>query len=262
MAEKGRGKKVRLQGGGVFPIAMLSVSILGLLLIWYARSSVDAVAAGPRSDQGDRWHLAYGFYGCDTGEGAGFLDNLVGDIATLPRYANTGVNSHDDGIIYWYPTSAASSGDNARFSVFLDNYGVELTDETLTFPSDQLGGVSYDEGSTKCLDADGKEVDGVLKAFVWPDAANAGNFRTLTASIGDIHITEDGMAIVVAFVPADVDSVGLPASAALLPDLIANGGAPAATDTTVALPDTSVTDTTVTETTDTTVGATDTSAGS
>ncbi len=34
--------------------------------------------------------------------------------------------------------------------MFLDNYGVELDDDSLRFPENQNGGKEYVEGETKC----------------------------------------------------------------------------------------------------------------
>lgn len=234
MAEKGRGKKVRFQGGGVFPIAILAVLLLGLVLIWYSRASIDSKAPGPRASKGDHWHISYGFYACDltTGKNA-YLPNLTGNIETTSKYLATGVHSHDDGVIHWHPTSAKASGRNAKLQVFLDNYGIKLSNDKLTFPADQESGAVYEEGVTKCKNADGKEVDGVLKAFVWQDSTNVSSFRVLSANLNQIRITENGMAITIAFVPEDVTSIDAPPSAAKLPELGAadSGGA---TSTTVA----------------------------
>ena len=236
MAQKGRGKKVRFQGGGVFPIAVIVTIVLGTLLIVYSRSSISSEAAGPRASAGDHWHISYGFYVCntETSEPA-YLASLAGNIETSSKYLATGVHSHDDGVIHWHPTTAKASGANAKFGVFLDNYDVELTDEKLVFPADQLEGKTYEEGVTKCKDADGKQVDGVLKAFVWQQASNPSDVRTLTAGLNDIRITENGMAITIAFVPEDTTSIPAPETASKLPELGAvDGGDVIPTDTTVA----------------------------
>lgn len=242
MAQRGRGKKVRFQGGTVFPVAVLVVAVLGVALILYSRASIDSEAPGPRASRQDHWHVSYGFYACsaETAESS-YLGDLAGAIEDRSEYLATGVHSHDDGVIHWHPFSAKASGRNAKLSVFLDNYGVELTDDKLTFPIDQLGGAVYEEGVTKCVNDDGDEVDGELKVFVWPQASNPDDFRVLAAGLDDVRITENGMGIVVAFVPGDVQSVPQPPSAPQLPELgAADGGDVLPSDSTVAGSETSV----------------------
>ena len=39
LAQRGKGKKVRFQGGSLFPIAVIVIVVLGLLTIVYARQS-------------------------------------------------------------------------------------------------------------------------------------------------------------------------------------------------------------------------------
>ncbi len=274
MAQKGRGKKIRFQGGTLFPTVLAVVTVLGLALIWYSRASIDSKAPGPRASNGDHWHVAYGFYACDATDGAaGYLGNLTGNIETSSKYAATGVHSHDDGVIHWHPFTAAASGRNAKLKVFLDNYDISLSDDKLEFPEGQFGGKVYEEGTTKCKDADGDEVDGVLKLFVWPDSSNPSDFRLLTSNMDDLHITDNGMAVALAFVPADVESVPEPPTAAQLPELGAVDSGQVATtvpadgsDTTVAGEDltgsttvpASGSDTTVAS--ETTVAVTDTTA--
>lgn len=265
MAQKGRGKKIRFQGGTVFPVAVLAVAVIGVALILYARGSIDSEAPGPRASNGDHWHVAYGFYACDAESAeSAYLGNLTGNIESTSKYLATGVHSHDDGVIHWHPTSAKASGRNAKLDVFLDNYDIDLTDDKLTFPVGQLGGAVYEEGVTKCMDEDGNEVDGELKAFVWPQSSNPNDFRVLAANLGDVRITDNGMAITIAFVPADVNSIPEPDTAARLPELGAvDGGTPIPTDTVVDGTDTTVagTDDTEAVVSSTTVAGATTTAG-
>ncbi len=136
-------------------------------------------------------------------------------------------------MIHWHPFTAKASGANAKLKVFLDNYGVKLSDGKLTFPEEQ-GGAVYEEGVTKCLDDDGKEVDGQLKAFVWPLASNTNDFRVLAADLDGVRITDNGMGITIAFVPGDVDSIPAPPTAANLAELGAVDGGDVLTTTTIA----------------------------
>src|SRR5215510_12398250 len=74
MAEKGKGKKIRFQGGTVFPLTVLLVSVIGLALIVYARSSTQALAVPPQASKGDHWHVAFGVYACND-----WLPNVSGN---------------------------------------------------------------------------------------------------------------------------------------------------------------------------------------
>ena len=47
LATKGKGKKVRFQGGTIFPIAVAATLILGLALIVYSRQTLPAADASP-----------------------------------------------------------------------------------------------------------------------------------------------------------------------------------------------------------------------
>lgn len=225
MAEKGRGKKVRFQGGTVFPAVVTLVVVLGVLLIGYSRSSSYTNAPGPRASDRDHFHLAYGIYNCNA-----WAPNLVGNAedAAHPLYANYGVHSHDDGVIHYHPSTGAASGRNAKLKRFLEVYNIELTDEKLTLPADQ-GGLVLEEGVTKCT-VDGKEVDGELKVSVWNDAANPADSTLLAANMDDARVTRTNMAMTIAFVPKDV-AVPIPETASNLDALgaVDSGGATATT---------------------------------
>ena len=63
LAEKGKGKKVRFQGGSVFPTVVLAVLVLGAVLIAYARQGGTAVDATVTADQ--KYATAFAFFNCD-----------------------------------------------------------------------------------------------------------------------------------------------------------------------------------------------------
>ncbi len=146
LASRGKGKKVRFQGGTIFPAIVVVVVIVMLGLVAYARASRPSDGSGPPR-LGDHWHAAYGFYVCDD-TGASFLPNLQGtlestttDAAGNQVYAdkdfrNTGVHSHGDGVIHYHPYTSQSTGTRARLGVFLDNYDIKLTDTKLEFPAE------------------------------------------------------------------------------------------------------------------------------
>lgn len=224
LAKSGQGKKVRFQGGTLFPVIVAVVIVLGLSLVFYARQSrPSADASAPQID--DHWHHAYGFYLCDTWfQLSGEADEQTSSGFANTDYARTGVHSHDDGLIHWHAFSAAAVGRRATLSVFLDVYGVELTNDKLTFPESQRAGLPheqetgvFEEGETTCT-IDGNEEDAELKAVVWENFTDTDDGTTFIADFGNIRLDQDGMVVVIAFVPDDTE-VGMPPWAPELPEL-------------------------------------------
>jgi hypothetical protein len=194
LAQKGKGKKVRFQGGTLFPLVVAVVVVIGMGLIVYSRSSVPEADASPPTID-DHWHAAYGFKLCD--EDWRTLDGnkeTQGDPG-FQQYALTGVHSHDDGVIHWHPFTATSVGRRAKLGVFLDVYGVELDDDSLRFPEEQ-GGDEFIEGETQC---DGEDAE--LKVVVWDSFSDTDDGTTYISDFDDIRIDQDGMVFSIAFVP-------------------------------------------------------------
>ncbi|HSL75156.1 MAG TPA: hypothetical protein VK853_11835 [Ilumatobacteraceae bacterium] len=224
LAKSGQGKKVRFQGGTLFPMVLAIVVVLGLSLVVYARQSRPAAdASAPQIT--DHWHHAYGFYLCDSWfqlsgdvedrDDAGFLNT---------DFARTGVHSHSDGLIHWHPFSAAAVGSRAKLGVFLDVYGVELTNDKLQFPESQRPGLPheqetglFEEGETTCT-IDGDEQDAELKVVVWENFTDTDNGTTFIADFNNIRLDRDQMVVAIAFVPDDTD-VSMPPWAPELPSL-------------------------------------------
>ncbi len=247
LAQKGKGKKVRFQGGTVFPAVIVVVLIVGLSLVAYARQSAPSGNEAPTVN--DHWHVSYGFYGCDK-----YLPNLIGnkEDPVDPNYVKYGIHSHDDGVIHWHPSGLAT-GSRAKFGLFLTVYGIKLSDTKLEFPADQQSGMVYEEGETKCYKKDSE-----LRTYVWNQYDKPEDRKMLITDFKNIRIDRDGMVIVVAFVPKGADAPPLPESAVNLPELGAVDGAGATTSTVAG-----VTTTTVAGATTTTVaGATTTTTGS
>ena len=247
LAQKGKGKKVRFQGGTVFPAVIVVVLIVGLSLVAYARQSAPSGNEAPTVN--DHWHVSYGFYGCDK-----YLPNLIGnkEDPVDPNYVKYGIHSHDDGVIHWHPSGLAT-GSRAKFGLFLTVYGIKLSDTKLEFPADQQSGMVYVEGETKCYKKDSE-----LRTYVWNQYDKPEDRKMLITDFKNIRIDRDGMVIVVAFVPKGADAPPLPESAVNLPELGAVDGAGATTSTVAG-----VTTTTVAGATTTTVaGATTTTTGS
>jgi hypothetical protein len=268
MAQKGRGKKVRFQGGTVFPVAVAAVMILGVALVAYSRSSSYADAPGPRASDRDHYHIAFGIYKCDQ-----WLPNVVGNREQGDEeYLAYGVHSHDDGVIHYHPVSGAASGRNAKLGVYLNVYDIELKDDKVIIPSDQPFAETLEEGVTKCKDSTGKEVDGQLKVAVWDAASDPSKNTILTANMDDARITKDGMAMAIYYVPADLEVLPEPPTASQLAELGAVDGGTntpdvpttVGTGTTVAGSGTTVAGsvTTVAGATETSGAAPDTSAAS
>lgn len=224
LAQKGQGRKVRFQGGTLFPMVVAMVIVLGIALVVYSRQSrPDADASPPTID--DHWHVVYGFYLCDTWyQLTGDLEERDSSGFVNTEFARTGVHSHDDGLIHWHAFSSAATGGNATLGLFLNNYGVELTNSELQFPEAQRPTLPYERetglfegGETQC-DIDGEMRDGELKVITWESISDTGAGTTFIADYDNIRIRDDGMVISIAFVPSRTD-VGMPPWAPDLPDL-------------------------------------------
>lgn len=218
LAEKGKGRKVRFQGGTLFPAVVVGIALLGTGLIIYSRASIPDRNVAPTIE--DHWHASYGFYACDK-----WLPDLQGnkeetDSTGMPvseEYRRTGIHSHDDGVMHWHPFTSAATGRNAKLGVFLDVYGVKLSDSKLSFPDDQ-GGAVFEEGVTKCTDSSGKSVDGQLVVYAYDSFDNADEFSTYITNFKDVRLKADGMAFVIVFAEPGTRP-GLPPSAKDLPSL-------------------------------------------
>lgn len=229
LAKSGQGKKVRFQGGTLFPVVVTVIIVLGLALVVYARQSRPSVDASGAPQQSDHWHHAYGFYLCDT------WFKLEGDAEQpgtddFTQYQRTGIHSHEDGLIHWHPFSSAAVGSNATLGVFLDTYGVELTNSKLTFPESQQAALEsqlaeqepredilvWEDGDTCTVDGSDKNAE--LKVVVWNNFTDTDDGTTYIADFDNIRLDQDQMVVAIAFVPDDTD-VSMPPWAPELPSL-------------------------------------------
>ena len=266
LAQKGKGRQVRFQGGTLFPAVVLIVGVLGALLIFYSRNSRPDHNSPPTTN--DHWHIAYGFYVCDS-----WLDPLQGTLedqgtAGYQKYVASGVHSHADGVIHWHPFTSKATGTNAKLGVFLDNYGITLNKNELTFPADQHDGASYKVDDFKCT-VDGQEKDVVIKVVVYDPYNSTDNAKTYITDFDKIPIKNStSIAIVVA---PEGTNPGLPPTAEELPqlgavdtggsvptDVTTPGGGAATIAPTPGATSADGTATTVAGATDTTVAATQT----
>jgi len=234
LAQKGKGRKVRFQGGTLFPALIVGIAVVGAALIVYSRASIPNQNIPPTVE--DHWHASYGFYACDE-----WLPDLQGNKEEQDSagqlisegFRRTGIHSHNDGVIHWHPYTSAATGRNAKLGVFLDVYGIKLSDDKLEMPADQ-GGAVYEEGVTKCTDADGKSVDGEIVVYAFDAFDTPDKYTTYITNFDDVRLMQDGMAFSVVFAPAGSKPES-PPSAASLPELGAvDGGTTGQPTTTVA----------------------------
>jgi hypothetical protein len=228
LAQKGKGQKIRFQGGTIFPLAVAATLILGLALIVYSRQTLPAADASPPTIN-DHWHAAYGFYLCD---GWVMLDGDLEERNSQGQFTNTnflrtGIHSHNDGVIHWHPYTSSAVGKNATLGVFLDTYDVDLGNDSLKFssagayvpnpeylaqsPSEPLD--EYIEGETQC---DGEDAELSVKA--WGNFTDTDSGRRFIANMDEVHVDNDGMVFAVYFTADDADQV-MPPWAQQLPQL-------------------------------------------
>lgn len=215
LAQKGKGQKVRFQGGTLFPMVVALVVVLGMALVVYARQSRPAADASSPTIN-DHWHHSYGFFICGEWvqlEGDGEARDANGR-PTNVEYARTGIHSHDDGLIHWHPFSSASVGTRADLGVFLNVYGVELSRDVLEFPEDQRAQLPagfqedgrFEAGETECpANGDQDAETGELRVVRWNNISDTDDGTTFIAGFNDIPLNQDAMAVVIAFVPDGTD---------------------------------------------------------
>lgn len=228
LANKGKGRTVRFQGGTVFPLAVAVTIILGLALIVYSRQTLPAADASPPTIN-DHWHAAYGFYLCD-----GWVQ-LNGNLEerdsrgqfTNTNFVRTGIHSHDDGVIHWHPYNSRGVGRNAVLGVFLETYEVELTNDSITFASagaygpnpsflgdaPTVTGAEFIEGETQC---DGEDAEVSVKAFGSFTDTDGGT--RYIANMDEVHLDNDGMVFGIYFT-AEGAAQPMPPWAQQLPQL-------------------------------------------
>jgi hypothetical protein len=201
LAHKGKGKKVRFQGGSLFPIVILAIVILGSVLIAYARQSGQPVDATVSANQ--TYATSFGVYKCDawiTGLPTGPLD-----VATASPEDPAAIVA--DGIVTWKPQVLAGER-KAVLGTILDLYGIDATDGEISFPPTINSGEKISEVDTKCGDK-----DATLSVVVW-DSIDAVQKLSI-AAFDRVRLTGDGMVIVLAFTASGTE-VPQPASGANL----------------------------------------------
>ena len=204
LAEKGKGKKVRFQGGSVFPTIVLSVLILGAVLIAYARQSGTVVDASVTAEQ--KFATAFAFFNCD----ALATDLEQPDSATLsPTDKFAAVTTENpaaiigDGVVGWLPQALAGQR-KAKLETIFGLYGMTVTDDSITLKDKKIS-----ETDTQCAGKDAK-----ISVYVWESGSVESKLSI--ASFGGVKI-DDQMTVVLAFAPDGAD-VPRPAVADSLAD--------------------------------------------
>ena len=227
LASRGKGKKVRFQGGTVFPAVVAAVVIVLLGLVVYARASRPSDGSGPPR-LGDHWHAAYGLRVCDA-----WLPNLIGtkeetgiDSSGQSRildrhFREYGIHSHGDGVIHYHPYTSRATGTRARLGVFLDAYDIKLNDTVLELPADQVGAGEQSKWDTKDFKCNGEDTQ--IRVRVWEDFSKPGQFVDYVTDFKNIRIDRNGMAFAIAVEPKAAD-IPQPPSAPKLPELGAVDG--------------------------------------
>lgn len=215
----GRGSRGGQQRSLLFPATVTIVCVLGVALIFYARTTDEAEAQEPGLT--DHWHAAYGIDICGTLE---------------PPQTNdadpNGTHTHGDGVIHIHPGAAqqvARAGEDATLGVFMNSFGGELTDDSITFPGSDGEPVTYTEGEDQC---DGE--DGQVQVAYWANASEANDTdpQIFSEDLADIFFQNDGEAFTLAFVPEGSD-IQVPATVDQLAELGAiDGGSTVSTPST------------------------------
>jgi hypothetical protein len=164
--------------------AIVLAILLGVALVYQSRHErIQELAAGtkipprladPSKNQPfDHWHMAYGFWLCDS-----WAPNLPDDST------KGGIHTHNDGLIHVEPQTVEDAGPNATVGRFLDLAGVKVTESEINIPGQKV----YKNGD-KCGDKPGE-----VQVFV--------NEKLRAGDPNKIKIT-DGGHLVIAFAPKD-----------------------------------------------------------
>lgn len=162
-----------------WPLTIGAVVVLGIALIVISRGGNED-AKPPVL--GDHWHAAYGIYICD--EFTSPLSDTIVD--------ETGIHTHDDGLMHIHPFSTRYTGDGATINAFGITTDLELTDDSI-----QAGSTVRENGDL-CAQEPGE-----VRVKVWsgPDDAEG---RELEGDFGD-YAPQEFDIITIAFVPEDAE---------------------------------------------------------
>ena len=194
----------------------MAILVLGMGTIVYARQSQPEADASPPTIN-DHWHIAYGFMLCEpdnftqlTGalEETDANGQLISD-----AFRRTGVHSHDDGVIHWHPSTSAAVGTRADLGRVPRRLRRRARRRLVAVPREP-GRRGVHRGRDQ-VRRRGRRAQGRSSGTA---SRTPGSGTTYVSDFDDIRITNDGMAITIAFVPSGTD-VTMPPWAANLPEL-------------------------------------------
>ena len=170
-----------------YPALIISILVVGSVLVFFARGERSAAASEAPVANQDHWHAAFGIDIC------GEFQPNPGDAGPDAK----GIHTHQDGLIHIHPFVGSAAGERATFSVFAEQTGIELGEDSFTLPD----GTTYTNGDD-CENEDGETEPGEVAMYVWPpQATDATEPEIITSDLGDIRFTDDGQVFVLAFVP-------------------------------------------------------------
>lgn len=203
VARTGKKRTIRESSDRTYPLAILAIVLVGSLAVFWGRSQ-RASAQRIEPKLSDHWHAAYGTYLCDA-------------FAPPPADAGpdeTGIHSHEDGIIHIHPFTSAAAGERATIAKFWDTVGFEVSDTKLTLRD----GTVYESGKTTCPSGE----TGKLVLVEWKSADDpAATPTVIDKNIGGTRFINDRMAFTLAFVPeAKIAEIPKPESIPNLDNLV------------------------------------------
>lgn len=173
-----------------YPMLIIGILAVGSVLVFFAREHSAASASEAPVANRDHWHSAFGIDIC------GQFQADLADAGPDTR----GIHTHQDGLIHIHPYGSGASGEQATFSVFAEQVGIQLRDDGFTLPDGQ----SFDDGDDCEIDGDAEPGRAVL--YVWPpQATDATEPTAYTENFGSVRFRADGEAWVLAFLPESAD---------------------------------------------------------
>lgn len=183
-----------------YPALIAGIIVVGSVMVFFARDQQSASAGEAPVANQDHWHAAYALNIC--GENQANPSDVGPDTKDI--------HTHGDGLVHIHPFVGAASGENATFQVYVDQLGIELTDDSITLPD----GTTYTNGDD--CEIDDKKKPGQVTLFVWPpQATDATDPEVITSDIGATRFTDDGQVFVLAFVPEGYEMALPPSTEAL-----------------------------------------------
>jgi len=212
LAAKGRrgaGRGVRVSGGSVFPTAIVVVLALGAALIAYARQTDRELTAADVATE--TYYSAVGIYVCDR-----WVELPAPAADAAAEEASAALVPGASGAVSWQPQVLAGER-RARLGTLLELWGITLTNDAITFPSDIEQGATLTEADDACNGAGAS-----LQVASWSDPNSADTRKVSIAELSSVPLTDNGQALTIGFVPERTELEVPPAVADLAPLLAGN----------------------------------------